>query len=85
MYPYESVPRVFAAELALFCFGATILSVRLAKNRPTVLDSVVLTFFVFAALSEALFVGSSIPVPLIFGFAALLVAWCVHYWEAASA
>jgi hypothetical protein len=78
--PHAFFSRLEATEMAIF-FGATLaLMIRFAKERPTLLDRIAITiylFFFFGYRNNAHFsllgAGS--------GLTALFFAWCAHRWK----
>jgi hypothetical protein len=78
--PHASFSRFEATETAIF-FGATLaLLIRFAKERPTPLDRIAITVYLFFFLGRyndphfsLLEAGG--------GLAALLLAWCVSRWK----
>ena len=85
--PYQAMPRIETAE---FIIGVTLvvaLTWRLVRSRPamtTVVDRVALTCFVLALINQ-MFVPDprpgTPPISIVFGFAALSVAWLAYRWD----
>lgn len=75
--------RAEAAEVLAACVMVIALTWRFVGGRPaatTFLDRLALTFFVLAALKQAV-TGYWPPLALISGFAALVIAWCAYRWK----
>jgi hypothetical protein len=80
--PYGPFPRLEAAELMVFAVATVALMLRFAKSPLTILDRVGLTAFVFAFVwhadrAEFSASGRGLAVVLL----ALLIPWCVHWWN----
>jgi hypothetical protein len=89
--PKSSIPsshfsRTEAAEILAACVVVIALTWRFVGGRPaatTFLDRLGLTFFVLAAIKQAVTPYHWPPLPLISGFAALVIAWCAYRWRLA--
>jgi hypothetical protein len=71
----------------VFCVVVVALTWRFIGNIPaptTFLDRVALTFFVLAQLNQMAISYHRPPLPLILGFSALLITWCVYRWNRAG-
>ena len=82
--PYHRLSRMEAAGILVVCVVIIALTWRFAGNHPaptTIFDRIALTFFVLAAIKQAVIPYRWPPVPLISGVAALLFAWCLYRWQ----
>jgi hypothetical protein len=81
--PSSHFSRAEAAEVLAGCVMVVALTWRFVGGRPaatTFLDRLALTFFVLAALKQAV-TQHWPPIALISGFAALVIAWCAYRWK----
>jgi hypothetical protein len=81
---YHRLSRAEAAEIFAGCFIVIALMWRFVGGHPaptTFLDRLALTFFVLATMKQVLVPYHWPPLPLISGFAALLIAWYVYHWQ----
>jgi hypothetical protein len=81
--PSSLLSRAEAAEVLAACAMVIALTWRFVVGRPaatTFLDRLALTFFVLAALKQAV-TQYWPPIALISGFAALVIAWCAYRWK----
>ena len=79
--PYDSFPRIQAAELAAFCVATLVLMFRFGENPPTILDRIALTTYLICllwSLQGALFMSGC---GLVAGLVALLLSWYVNWWR----
>jgi len=79
----NQLSRTEAVEVLAACVMVIALTWRFIGRRPaatTFLDRLALTFFVLAALKQAV-TQHWPPIALILGFAALLIAWCGYRWK----
>jgi hypothetical protein len=84
---YHTLTRTQAAELLLVCIIIISLTWRFAGSHPaptTFIDRIALTFFVLAAIKQAIISYSWPPLVLISGLLALLIAWCAYRWRQAG-
>jgi hypothetical protein len=83
LYTHGALPRLESAEFLLFCIVTIVLILRPLMNRPTILDRIALTLYMFSfpwwGIHNFKF---SITDPVMMGGPVLLcVSWCVERWK----
>jgi hypothetical protein len=81
-YHGQHVPRLEAAEGLFFCLATLLLIFRFWETRPSILDRVTLTFYVFViAWYGQSSVSTSVDLRVAAGLIALVISWCVYRWK----